>query len=180
MADKKNAVIQQLLLILLGTALFVVITTIKIPIRFVPDTELQLRAAVLAFFSAVFGPIVGCAIGFLGHTIGDVFFYGSVWWSWVIPDAIFGLFIDLFSKYYKINECSFGIKQGIIFNILQVVGNILSWAFLAPVLDIIFYKETGSKVFLQGFTAAITNVITVGILGTCMCWGHTRIMSKVE
>ena len=39
----------------IGTALFVVLTNVQIPVGFIPNTALQTRAAVLAFFSAIFG-----------------------------------------------------------------------------------------------------------------------------
>ena len=41
----------------IGTALFVVLTNVQIPVGFIPNTALQTRAAVLAFFSAIFGPV---------------------------------------------------------------------------------------------------------------------------
>ena len=37
----------------IGTALFVVLTNVQIPVGFIPNTALQTRAAVLAFFSAI-------------------------------------------------------------------------------------------------------------------------------
>ena len=50
----------------IGTAIFVALTEIQIPIGFIPNTSLQPRAAFLAFFAAVFGPVVGGIIGILG------------------------------------------------------------------------------------------------------------------
>ena len=82
----------------IGTALFVVLTTVQIPLGFIPNTALQPRAALLAFFAAVFGPVVGGIMGLLGHALGDALFYGSVWWSWVFPDALFGIIVGLLSK----------------------------------------------------------------------------------
>ena len=81
----------------IGTALFVVLTTVQIPLGVIPNTALQPRAALLAFFAAVFGPVVGGIMGLLGHAFGDALFYGSVWWSWVFPDALFGIIVGLFS-----------------------------------------------------------------------------------
>lgn len=79
----------------IGTALFVALTQVQIPMGFIPNTSLQPRAALLAFLAAVFGPVVGGIVGLLGHALGDALFYGSVWWSWVFPDAVFGLLIGL-------------------------------------------------------------------------------------
>lgn len=79
----------------IGTALFVALTEVQIPLGFIPNTALQPRAALLAFLAAVFGPVVGGIVGLLGHAIGDALFYGSVWWSWVFPDAVFGILVGL-------------------------------------------------------------------------------------
>lgn len=81
----------------IGTALFVALTEVQIPLGFIPNTALQPRAALLAFLAAVFGPVVGGIVGLLGHAIGDALFYGSVWWSWVFPDAVFGILVGLFA-----------------------------------------------------------------------------------
>lgn len=95
----------------IGTALFVVLTNVQIPVGFIPNTALQTRAAVLAFFSAIFGPVVGGAIGLIGHALGDAVFYGSVWWSWVFPDAVFGIIVGLFAAKYKVKEGSWQLRR---------------------------------------------------------------------
>ena len=61
--------IKEVVAIGIGTALFVVLTEIQIPIG-IPNTALQPRMAVLAFLSAIFGPLVGAIIGVLGHALG--------------------------------------------------------------------------------------------------------------
>ena len=65
MADKQKNVIRQVVAIGIGAALFVALTTVQIPVGFVPNVALQVRAAVLAFFAAVFGPVAGFAIGLM-------------------------------------------------------------------------------------------------------------------
>ena len=102
----------------IGTALFVVLTEVQIPLGVIPNTSLQPRAAVLAFLAAVFGPVVGGIIGLLGHALGDALFYGGVWWSWVFPDAVFGIIVGLFAAKYKVKEGSFGGKEIGLFNIV--------------------------------------------------------------
>lgn len=63
----------------IGTALFIVLTNVQIPLGFIPNTSLQPRAALLAFFAAVFGPVVGGIMGLAGHAIGDAIFYTVVY-----------------------------------------------------------------------------------------------------
>ncbi|MEE0375319.1 MAG: ECF-type riboflavin transporter substrate-binding protein, partial [Lachnospiraceae bacterium] len=101
----------------IGTALFVALTQVQIPMGFIPNTSLQPRAALLAFLAAVFGPVVGGIVGLLGHALGDALFYGSVWWSWVFPDAVFGLLIGLFAAKYAIKDGGFDKKAIILFNV---------------------------------------------------------------
>ena len=49
----------------IGTALFVALTEVQIPLGFIPNTALQPRAALLAFLAAVFGPVVGGIVGLM-------------------------------------------------------------------------------------------------------------------
>ena len=162
----------------IGTALFVVLTNVQIPVGFIPNTALQTRAAVLAFFSAIFGPVVGGAIGLIGHALGDAVFYGSVWWSWVFPDAIFGILVGLFAKSFEIKTGGFNKKKVVLFNVVQVVANAIAWIVVAPVLDILIYAEPAKKVFSQGVFAFVANIIIVGVLGSLLGLGYTKIGAK--
>lgn len=162
----------------IGTALFVALTEVQIPLGIIPNTALQPRAALLAFLAAVFGPVVGGIVGLLGHAIGDALFYGSVWWSWVFPDAVFGIIVGLFAAKYKVKEGSFGGKEIGLFNIVQVVANALAWILVAPVLDIVIYAEPVNKVFTQGVAAFVANVIIIGILGTLLLVAYSKVGAK--
>ncbi len=169
--------IKEVVAIGIGTALFVALTEIQIPIG-IPNTYLQPRMAVLAFLAAVFGPIVGGVVGLLGHALGDLIFYGSVWWSWVIPEAVVGIGIGVFAAKFAIKEGGFGKKEIITFNVAQVIANVIAWIVVAPVLDIVIYAEPVNKVFLQGAFAALGDVIIIGILGTLLAVGYTKIGAK--
>ena len=102
--------IKEVVAIGIGTALFVALTEVQIPLGFIPNTALQPRAALLAFLAAVFGPIVGGVVGLLGHALGDALFYGSIWWSWVFPEAVFGVAVGLFAKKFAIKDGGFDAK----------------------------------------------------------------------
>ncbi len=171
--------IKEVVAIGIGTALFVVLTNIQIPLIFTPNTGMQPRMAVLAFFSAVFGPIVGGVIGLAGHAIGDAVFYGGVWWSWVIPDGVVGVCIGFFAYKYAVKEGGFiATKNIVFFNIVQVVANAVAWIVAAPVLDILIYAEPANKVFVQGIAAFIANIIIIGILGTILLTVYSRVAGK--
>lgn len=161
----------------IGTALFAALTSVQIPIG-IPNTYLQPRMAILAFFAMVFGPIVGGVIGLLGHALGDALFYGSVWWSWVIPEAVIGIGIGVFAKKFAVKEGEFGTKQIVLFNIVQVIANVVAWIVVAPVLDILIYAEPANKVFIQGAFACLGNVIIIGVLGTLLAVGYSKMGAK--
>ena len=162
----------------IGTALFIVLTNAQIPFGIIPNTALQSRVAVLTFFSAVFGPIVGGAIGLIGHALGDAIFYGSIYWSWVFPDALFGILMGVFAAKFAIKDGGFDGKAIALFNVVQVIANALAWILLAPVLDILFYAEPAKKVFTQGILAFIGNIIVAAVLGTLLAFAYSKIGAK--
>ncbi|MBR4832522.1 MAG: ECF-type riboflavin transporter substrate-binding protein [Butyrivibrio sp.] len=161
----------------IGTALFVVLTTVQIPLVVVPNTALQPRMAILAFFSAVFGPLVGAGIGLVGHALGDAIFYGSVWWSWVFPELIVGAGIGALANSFAVKEGKFtNVKNIVVFNIAQVVANAIAWIIAAPVFDILIYSEPANKVFAQGMFAFLGNIIIIGILGTLLIFVYSKVV----
>ena len=162
----------------IGTALFIVLTNAQIPFGIIPNTALQSRVAVLTFFSAVFGPIVGGAIGLIGHALGDAIFYGSIYWSWVFPDALFGILMGVFAAKFAIKDGGFDGKAIALFNVVQVIANALAWILLAPVLDILIYAEPAKKVFTQGILAFIGNIIVAAGLGTLLAFAYSKIGAK--
>jgi len=170
--------IKEVVAIGIGTALFVVLTQVQIPLVFVPNTSLQPRMAVLAFLAAIFGPIVGAIIGFLGHTLGDAYFYSSVWWSWVFPEIVVGGAIGFFAKKFAVKEGGFDKKNIVLFNIVQIVANAIAWIVVAPVLDIVIYAEPANKVFAQGAFAFLGNIIVIGILGSILLSVYSKVSGK--
>jgi energy-coupling factor transport system substrate-specific component len=161
----------------IGAALmFVLMRFVAIPSG-VPNTNLNLAAAIVAVFAAIFGPLAGMFIAFIGHTLTDLT-WGGVWWSWVIANAIFGLLVGLFWKLYKIEEGGFGIKNCLIFNAVQIVANAVAWVVVAPVLDILIYQEPADKVFLQGLVAGSLNAGVILILGSLLAFGYSKTRTK--
>ena len=115
-----------------------------------------------------------------GAPLGDALFYGSVWWSWVFPEGIVGLAIGLFAKKFAVRDGGFNQGKMLLFNIVQVIANAVAWIGLAPVLDIVVYKEPANKVFLQGFVAALANIVTTAIVGTILCAAYSAARPKKD
>ncbi len=150
----------------IGTALFVILGRFASIPTGIPNTSIETNYAFLALISTIFGPIAGLFIGLIGHALKDAISYGSVWWSWVIVSAFVGLGIGLFRKMFNIQDGEFGRKKIIAFNIVQSSVQAIGWFIIAPILDILIYAEPANKVFTQGIIAGISNILTVGVLGT--------------
>jgi class 3 adenylate cyclase/uncharacterized membrane protein len=170
-------IVKKITMICVGAVLmFALMKYLAIPTG-IPYTNINLGMAVLAVFAAVFGPVTGFFTGFIGHALVDLS-YGEVWWSWVLSSALFGLAVGAFRKFYDVYKERFGVKHAFIFNTVQFVANILSYVFIARLLDLFFYDEPFGKVSLQGFTAAGINIAVVLVLGTVSLIVFSRFKAK--
>lgn len=69
-------------------------------------------------------------------------------------------------------------KDLITFNVGQILTNIVAWAVVAPVLDILIYSEPANKVFAQGLVSAGFNSLAVAILGTILLVAYAKSKPK--
>ena len=78
----KNTSIKTVVAIGIGAALFFVLGRFVAIPSGVPNTNISLQYAVLGLLAAMYGPVAGGLIGFIGHTLIDLSWGGSPWWSW--------------------------------------------------------------------------------------------------
>ena len=174
----KNTSIQPLVASATGAAQYILLGRFVAIPSGVPNTNNRLQYAVLGLLAAIYGPVAGGLIGFIGHTLIDLSWGGSPWWSWVIASAFVGVVVGLFAKKLAIEEGSFGKKEVITFAIANVVANVVAWLGIAPVLDILIYAEPASKVFAQGAMAAVVNSLTAVIVGALLVVAYTKTIAK--
>ncbi|PWJ50296.1 ECF-type riboflavin transporter substrate-binding protein [Faecalicatena contorta] len=162
----------------LGAALFTLMFMyVKVPTG-IPETDIQTAYGIGAFFAALFGPIAGGLIAFIGHALSDSIQYGSAWWSWVIASGISCFIIGMVYPKMRVEDGEFGMRDIIRFNIYQIVANVIAWVIVAPVLDIVIYAEPVNLVFVQGVVAAISNAISAGVIGTILLVLYSKTRSK--
>ena len=162
----------------LGAALFTLLFMyVKIPTG-IPETDIQTAYGIGAFFAALFGPIAGGLIAFIGHALSDSIQYGSAWWSWVVASGLSCFIIGLVYLKLHVEDGEFGKKDIILFNVYQIIGNAIAWIIVAPILDILIYAEPANLVFTQGVVAAISNAISSGVIGTILLVLYSRTRSK--
>ena len=170
-----NSSIKPVVAVGIGAALFFVLGRfVAIPSP-VPNTNISLQYAVLALLAAMYGPVAG---GLIGHTLIDLSWGGSPWWSWVIASAFVGVVVGLFSKKLNLQEGEFSKKQVAFFALANIVAHLLAWILVAPVLDIAIYAEPVKKVFAQGAFAAVSNSITAVVVGGLLVLAYTRTIAK--
>lgn len=161
----------------LGAALFTVLFMyVKIPTG-IPSTEIQTAYGIGGFFAAMFGPIAGFLVAFIGHFISDSLQYGA-WWSWIIASGVCCFLIGLVYPRLKVEEGIFTGKDILVYNIFQIVANAIAWVLVAPVLDILIYSEPVELVFTQGVVAAITNAVSAGVIGTLLLFLYSKTRAK--
>lgn len=162
----------------LGAALFTLLFMyVKVPTG-IPGTEIQTAYGIGGFFAALFGPIAGGLISFIGHALSDSLQYGSVWWSWVIASGITCFIVGLSFPKLRVEEGEFTTKDILIFNVYQIIANAISWIFIAPILDIVIYAEPANLVFTQGVVAAISNAVSIGVIGSILLALYSKTRSK--
>ena len=174
--NKKTA--RTIIAIGIGAAIFMLLFMyIRIPSP-VQGTSFQVAYGFSAFMATLFGPIAGASIAFIGHALSDALQYGSLWWSWVIASGVAGFVFGFAFKRTKVKEGEFTVKDFLTFNLFQIIGNVIAWVVVAPVLDILIYQEPVSLVFSQGITAAIMNIISAGVIGTLLLLAYASIRAK--
>ena len=154
----------------IGSAVFMILGRFASIPTGIPNTEIQTAYAFLALMAIIYGPVVGCSIGFIGA-------YGAPWFSWIIASAAVGLIIGLASKKINIEEGDFDKKRIIGFNVSQIIANVIAWGVVAPSLDVLIYAEPANKVYIQGAVACISNIVTIGVVGTILLglYSKTRV-----
>ncbi len=176
--NKNRFSIRTIVAIGIGAAVFMILGRFGSIPSGIPNTNIETSYAYLALMSILYGPIAGFLIGLIGHGLKDLVFYGMPWFSWVISSAVVGLIIGMAYKKVKVSDGEFGVKDILIFNITQIISNILAWFIIAPTLDIWIYAEPANKVYIQGIIGGTSNMLTIGILGTIILTSYSKTKIK--
>ena len=162
----------------IGAALFFVLGRFVAIPSGIPNTNISIQYGLLAFIAAVYGPIAGLLSGLIGHFFIDFSYGWGVWWSWVISSALFGLAMGFATSKYTLEDGQFSKHDAIGFNVAQVLCNLLAWAVIAPVLDILMYAEPANKVFVQGLGSAAINAVATAVVGTLLLFAYAAAKPK--
>lgn len=174
----KKMSIKTVVAIGIGAALFFVLGRFVAIPSGIPNTNITLQYAVLGLFAVMYGPVAGGLIGFIGHTLIDLSWGGSPWWSWVIASALVGVIIGFAAKRIALDEGKFGKKEILTYCVFTLISMAISWVLAAPALDVLIYAEPVAKVFTQGAFAALVNFLAASIVGSLLMLAYSKTIAK--
>lgn len=137
----------------IGAAVYIVLSRFAAIPTPIPNTTLQVTYAFLALMAFVYGPVVGLGIGFIGHTLNDMLFYGNVWFSWVLATAFFGLCMGLLGKMIKPEN--FDKAKAVKFIIGDIIISLLTWVAIAPASGYYNIQRASGKSIYTGICCGI-------------------------
>ena len=173
----KNDSVKKVVATGIGAALFFVLARyVAIPSG-IPNTNIALQYAVQAVFAVLYGPVVGCLTGFIGHVLCDMS-WGGVWWSWVAGTAVYGLIVGFFAKKINVYDGNFGKSEITTYVIANLVANLVAWPVIAALGDILIYKEPVGLVVSQLAVAAVVDFALATILGGLLLYGYSKTIAK--
>ena len=152
----------------LGASVFTVLFMyVKFP-TLIPEVSIQTAYGAGGFFAAMFGPIAGFILTFLGHALSDAVQFSEPYWSWIIASGVAGFIIGLVYPQLHVEDGVFSTRDKILFNAVQLVAHVTAWGVVAPLLDVLMYGEPVGLSFIQGISAAVSNTIVTGVIGTAL------------
>ena len=150
-----------------AAALYGALGFVGIPVG--PNTQLKPAIALLAIFSALFGPLVGFSMGFIGHMLTDMIAGWGIWWGWVASSGIMGLFMGLVFKCKKFHVAYLVITG--------MIGIVLAFIFAAG-FDVVVMGEPLDKMKVQAVLAIFTNAVVFLGIGVPTILGFVRANKK--
>ncbi len=129
----------------IGAAIYFLLARfVSIPIPFIPNTYFSFQYGVLGFFAAVYGPIAGLLIAFIGHALSDFTGYG-LWWSWIATSGLVGLASGFLMKGKNVNieQGIFTMMNAVRFICGSVLIHLVAWIGHSPGTGYTYLRGTG-------------------------------------
>ena len=151
--------------IAIGAALFGVLMNFG-SIRVFTNTSLSTAMIIDVIVGALFGPLPAALAAFFGNVIADLIGGWGFWFDWSIGNGVLGFFVGLLPVYgAKIADGIFEVKHAVIYAVTVIVGNILAFGVITPILTYLFYSQELTITWGQAFAAVVSNASVQVIIG---------------
>ncbi len=149
----------------IGAALFAVLMNYG-GIRVFTNTSLTTAMIVVPIVAGLFGPLPAALVAGLGNVLADLIGGWGFWFDWSIGNFFMGLFIGLLPVYgAKIEDGIFQVKHMIGYVISVLVGNLVGFGLVTPLLTFLFYSHELTITWAQAFSAIVSNGIVEIVIG---------------
>ena len=163
---------------LIGAALFTLLSRFLVLPTPIAGTYFFPSYALLGLFAALFGPLSGALISLSGMIIVGLWL-NTFYLSYTIASVICGFMYGLAHAHVHADRGEFGYTGIIAYNLTQIVGNLASWALIAPALELILHPgRAPEEVFLQGITASLVDILSAEFIGTPLLLAYSAIRKK--
>ena len=91
---------------------------------------------------------------------------------------MFGLFLGLATQRIGLFIGSLTARKLVLFNVWQLIANVVAWLVIAPLGDHWIYGLALSESYQQGVVAALANTVVIAVLGTALITVYNRYFVK--
>ena len=160
-----------------GAVLFFLLGRFVVISSPIDTVNICVQYGLLGFLAVAFGPLVGILSGLLGHILIDLP-AGELCWSWILATTAFGGLVGALANITGLRADGLTGEDLIRFNLIQVAAQVVCWAGVAPVLEILLYNESMDRIFEQGLTAALSNAVTTAVVGSLLLLAWSALRRK--
>lgn len=130
------------------------------------QTNLSTAMIVPIVVGAMYGALPCSVTLLIGNIIADLIAGNGMWFDWSIGNAVLGFFVGLLPVYGAyITEGIFKVKHAIIYGVLCIVGNIVAFGLVTPVITYLFYGGELKVTFIMAGFACAGNIAILLIVG---------------
>ena len=149
----------------IGAALFGVLMNFG-GIRVFTNTNLTSAMIVVAVVAALFGPLPAALAAGLGNVLADLIGGWGFWFDWSIGNFVLGFFVGLLPLYgARIEDGIFKVKHAVFYVISVILGNLIGFGLVTPVLTVLFYSGELTITWAQAFSAIVSNGVVLIVIG---------------
>ncbi len=151
--------------IAIGAALFAVLMNYG-GIKVFTNTSLSTAMVVVPIVAGLFGPLPAALVAGIGNVLADLIGGWGFWFDWSIGNFVMGFFIGLLPLYgARIEDGVFEVKHMIGYVICVLLGNIIGFGIVTPIMTVAFYSSELTITWAQAFSAIISNGIVEIVVG---------------
>ncbi|MBR2686065.1 MAG: ECF-type riboflavin transporter substrate-binding protein [Erysipelotrichaceae bacterium] len=135
-------------------------------IRVFTNTSLTTAMIIDVIVGALFGPLPAALMAFCGNVIADLIGGWGFWFDWSVGNGVLAFFVGLLPLYgARINDGVFTTKHAVIYAITVIVGNLVAFGAVTPLLTYLWYSNELTITWSQCLSAFASNASVQIIVG---------------